>query len=121
MQRFRRKVNAIRESFTASSSATGRRVARCAASSTKAGRRAVVIDTRRERIERVAGDEHYADTPALDADASVPGVLGLAGLGHPRLEGVLALTDDDTVNLAVVIAGDLLRPGCRSSHGARAR
>lgn len=109
MQRFRRKVNAIRESFyiVVGYGQAGRKVCR---ELDEAGRRAVVIDTRRERIERVAGDEHYADTPALDADASVPGVLGLAGLGHPRLEGVLALTDDDTVNLAVVIAGDLLRP-----------
>ena len=36
--------------------------------------------------------------------------LGAAGLDHPRCEGVLALTDDDEVNLVVVMTAALIRP-----------
>ena len=36
--------------------------------------------------------------------------LGVAGLDHPDCAGVLALTDDDEVNLSVTMAAALLRP-----------
>ena len=34
----------------------------------------------------------------------------MAGLGRRECEAVLALTDDDDINLAVVMAASLLRP-----------
>ena len=48
--------------------------------------------------------------PGLVADARDPGQLGVAGLGHPYCEGLLALTNDDEANLAATQAAALLRP-----------
>jgi Trk K+ transport system NAD-binding subunit len=48
--------------------------------------------------------------PGLVGDARNPQTLEHAGLGHPYCEGVLALTDDEEVNLAVTMAAALLRP-----------
>ena len=48
--------------------------------------------------------------PGLVADARDPGQLGVAGLGHPYCEGMLALTNDDEANLAATQAAALLRP-----------
>ena len=39
-----------------------------------------------------------------------PGHLAVAGLDHPWCEAVVALTDDEEANLAVVMAAALLRP-----------
>ena len=48
--------------------------------------------------------------PGLAADARDPGHLVVAGLGHPCCEAVVALTDDEEANLAIVMAAALLRP-----------
>ena len=49
-------------------------------------------------------------TRKIEADARDPGHLGVAGLNHPQCEAVVALTDDDEANLAVVMTAVLLRP-----------
>ncbi|CAM3010917.1 MULTISPECIES: NAD-binding protein [Dermacoccus] len=110
MQRFRRKVKRIREPFliVCGYGQAGRQVCR---ELDEAGRRFVVIDSHDGRVERIATDELESDVPALEADASLPSVLGMAGLSNQYCEGVLALTDDDTDNLAIVMATTLLRPG----------
>ncbi|WP_312722256.1 NAD-binding protein [Mobilicoccus sp.] len=74
------------------------------------GHRVVVVDRADSAIDRLATESLYADVPGLSADGSLPGVLGLAGLGKSRCQAVLALTDDDDTNLAIVIAVSLLRP-----------
>jgi Trk K+ transport system NAD-binding subunit len=48
--------------------------------------------------------------PGLAADTRDPGILGVAGLDHGCCEAVVALTDDDEANLAVVMTAVLLRP-----------
>lgn len=73
-------------------------------------RRFVVIDKREERIQALASGQLTFDVPAIQGDAALPEVLGTAGLGHRECEGVLALTDDDDANLAVVMTTALLRP-----------
>ena len=75
------------------------------------GRRLVVVDRAQDRIDALALEALRAEVPALSASASAPDTLLLAGLRLPRCEGVLALTDDDDTNLAVVQAVHLLRPG----------
>jgi len=89
-------------------------------------RRFVVIDKRDERVQSVASGELAFDVPAMQGDCTTPAVLGLAGLGRRECEGVLALTDDDDANLAVVMTTSLLRPdipvlGRCASHHTRAR
>jgi voltage-gated potassium channel len=74
------------------------------------GRRFVVLDVSQERIDSLELGAYHADVPGLAADVRDPGYLGLAGLDHPSCEAVVALTDDDEVNLAVVMAAALLRP-----------
>lgn len=73
-------------------------------------RRFVVIDKREDRVQSVSSGQLSFDVPALEGDCATPAVLGMAGLGHRECEGVLALTNDDDANLAVVMAASLLRP-----------
>lgn len=73
-------------------------------------RRFVLIDKQEGKVESVISHQLSFDVPALRGDCASPAVLGMAGLGHRECEGVLALTDDDDTNLAVVMAASLLRP-----------
>ncbi|SDO13464.1 TrkA family potassium uptake protein [Geodermatophilus sp. DSM 45219] len=74
------------------------------------GRRVVVLDKDSERIDGLDLESYHGDVPGLAADARDPGHLGVAGLDHPCCEAVVALTDDDEANLAVVMTTALLRP-----------
>ncbi len=108
-QRFRRRVRRIESPFhvVAGFGQAGRQVA---LGLDGLGRRAVVIDRSESRINALATEPVLNELPGVEADARTPAVLGLAGLGHRHCAGVLALTDDDDVNLAVVQAVNLLRP-----------
>ncbi|XVX20601.1 NAD-binding protein [Actinomycetota bacterium] len=108
-QRFARRVRRLTEPFVivGGYGQSGELVCRELA---EAGRRFVVIDVRGERIDALGGEQLGADVPGIEADARNPGVLGLAGLAKPNCEGLLALTNDDNTNLAMVMAANLLRP-----------
>lgn len=108
-QRFRRRVRRFAEPFliVAGYGGAGRAVAKVL---DEADRRFVVVDHQHTKLDRLAGAELGHDAPGLEADVRIPAVLGLAGLDHPYCAGVLALTDDDNANLAVVMSGHLLRP-----------
>jgi voltage-gated potassium channel Kch len=73
-------------------------------------RRFVVIDAREDAVQSLVSEQLSFEVPAVQGDCATPAVLGMAGLGHRECEGVLALTDDDETNLAVVMAASLLRP-----------
>lgn len=107
-QRFRNKVRHIHEPFylVVGYGEAGR--ALCTALD-RAGQRLVVIDEDPNRIDVLTTDQLAADVPSITADPRNPSVLGLAGLGHPHLTGVMAMTDKDEMNLAVVMAAHLLR------------
>ncbi len=109
-QQFRRRVRRLEEPFllVAGYGHTGRLVCQ---GLDDLGRRAVVLDDSRQRIEALAADQLSIDVPGLTGDVRNPAMLGLAGLGHPRCEGVLALTGDDDANLAIVMTANLMRPG----------
>ncbi|MGX5656587.1 potassium channel family protein [Geodermatophilus nigrescens] len=74
------------------------------------GRRFTVVDISETRIDALEIAPYRGDVPGIVGDARDPHVLGVAGLGHPWCEGVLALTGDDEANLAVTMAAALLRP-----------
>ncbi|WP_210396203.1 potassium channel family protein [Motiliproteus sediminis] len=82
------------------------------------GIRAVVVDIDQERIDALETDDLEFSTAGLCADASEPDVLTDAGLQRRNCLGVLALTNEDEVNLAIAIASKLLAPEltviCRS-------
>ncbi|GIE95478.1 hypothetical protein Ari01nite_29430 [Paractinoplanes rishiriensis] len=109
LQRFTRTVARLREPFLliAGYGQTGQLLGR---SFDTLGRRFVVIDTNSERVDALDIDPYHADVPGLVGDARNPQTLEHAGLGHPYCEGVLALTDDDEVNLAVTMSAALMRP-----------
>jgi len=109
LQHFTRKVARLREPFLlmAGYGQSGELLGR---SFDALGRRFTVIDSSDARIETLELDPHHADVPGLVGDARNPHHLGIAGLDHPHCEGVLALTDNDEVNLAVTMAAALLRP-----------
>ena len=73
------------------------------------GRSCVILDADPASLDALANAQLSSDIPALVADARDPASLGLAGLGSPYCAGVLALTHDDEVNLAIVMAVSLLR------------
>ena len=108
-QQFRRQVRRMVEPFVilAGYGEAGRTVG---ADLDEHYRRFVVIDEREERVQSLASGQLAFDVPAIQGDCATPAVLGMAGLGHRDCEGVLALTDDDDTNLAVVMAASLLRP-----------
>ncbi|TQN44172.1 Trk K+ transport system NAD-binding subunit [Blastococcus colisei] len=109
LQHFSRKVKRLREPFLliAGYGRTGELLGH---SFDALGRRFVVLDHDSERIDRLELDSYHADVPGLVADARNPGHLAVAGLGHACCEAVVALTDDEEANLAVVMAAALLRP-----------
>lgn len=76
----------------------------------KRGMRSVVIDINQEKIDRLEMDDLPIRVPGLCVDASLPDALDDAGLQHPHCVGVLALTNNDNVNLSISIASKLLAP-----------
>lgn len=86
---------------------TARRIAR---SLDDLGYRFVVLERDEERVASVDLDDYLADAPAYAGDARSTATLALAGLGHPRCEGVLALSESDDVNLDVAMTTALVRP-----------
>src|SRR5918993_901176 len=109
LQHFSRKVARLREPFLliAGYGRTGELLGH---SFDALGRRFVVLDRDNERIDGLELGSYHADVPGLTADARDPGHLAVAGLGHSCCEAVVALTDDEEANLAIVMAAALLRP-----------
>ena len=110
LQRFARAIQRLREPFylVCGYGETGRLI--CGALD-QTGLRAVVIELSDVKVGQLELDGYQIDIPALAADAGQPEILKLAGLTHPRCQGVLALTNDDSANLAIAIAARLLAPG----------
>ena len=112
LQRFERRVLHFREPFLLIVG-YGQAGSLLAKALDRRERRIVVMDIDPTQIEQLDLASYRADVPALTADARDPNELMRAGLTHPQCEGVIALTDDDEANLAVVMAAHLLRPGLR--------
>jgi Trk K+ transport system NAD-binding subunit len=109
LQRFTRKVARLSEPFVLIAG-YGRAGEMLGHSMDALGRRVVVLDRDAERIDGLELETYHGDVPGLAADARDPGHLGVAGLDHPCCEAVVALTNDDEANLAVVMTTALLRP-----------
>jgi len=72
--------------------------------------RFVVIDLNELRIEELELLDFRGDAPTITGDARSPELLLAAGLGSRHCRGVIALTNDDEVNLAVAMSVRLLNP-----------
>lgn len=74
------------------------------------GMRVVVIESQQERLNELDLAETYSIIPHICADAKLPENLIRAGVHHPLCSGVVTLTDNDEVNLAVAVAVKLMNP-----------
>ncbi len=72
--------------------------------------RVVVIESQEERLYELELANTRNAIPSLCADAKLPENLIRAGVHHPECRGVVTLTDNDEVNLAVAIAVKLMNP-----------
>ncbi len=74
------------------------------------GIRVVVIESMQERLTELELSDTNNVIPSLCADAKLPDTLVHAGVHHPLCNGVVTLTDNDQVNLAVAVAVKLMNP-----------
>ena len=84
--------------------------------------RFVVLDTREDRVNDLTLANFYSDPVFYAGDAANPELLKIAGLTHKQCRGVLAITGDENVNLAIAMAAFVLRPAlvsiCRCRNKA---
>jgi voltage-gated potassium channel len=78
-----------------------------------AGQTAVIIDSDTERIKALSLRDYHRTMPGLCADASVPKQLVGAGVTRPECQAVVALTQDDEVNVKIAVMARLLNPSVR--------
>ncbi|BAO43997.1 potassium channel family protein [Thiolapillus brandeum] len=92
---------------------------------TERGQHVVVIDLNEDKINLLRLQNLRDYVPALHANARTPRHLLEAGLQHPRCAGIVALTNNNDVNLKIAITAKLLNPDvtviCRAdSHAVEA-
>jgi voltage-gated potassium channel len=72
------------------------------------GLSAVVLESDQDRINELMLEERGVYVPGLCADAGHAANLELAGLSHELCAGVIAITNDDAMNLRIGMAAKLL-------------
>jgi Trk K+ transport system NAD-binding subunit len=75
--------------------------------------RAVILDSDPERIKALGVRDYTVAMPGLCADASTPKHLLAAGLEHPACRALVALSNDDDVNLKIAVMARHLNPRLR--------
>src|SRR5690606_36443222 len=83
--------------------------------------RVVVVEIDRARAAEVDLHGLSASVPVLPGNAAIPRNLLIAGLRNPSCRGVLAMTGDDSANLAVAITVRLLNPALPVLARSRSR
>ena len=78
-----------------------------------AGVTAVVVDKDIERIRALQLRDYRVDMPGLCADARIPQTLIEAGMQRSNCQAVVALTNDEQVNLKIAVTARLLNPELR--------
>lgn len=122
--RFTRRIRKLREPFhlVCGYGETGSALVEAL---TRRNQHAVVIDIKQSRIDFLHLQELREAVPALHGDAADTRHLLEAGLQNPACAAVVALTDDNEVNLKIALTAKLLNPGlkviCRAdSHDVEA-
>ncbi len=77
------------------------------------GMRVVVIEQNQERLNELELTDTRNIMLSLCADAKIPENLIRAGIYNPYCSGVVTLTDNDEVNLAVAVSVKLMKPSLR--------
>ncbi len=89
------------------------------------GIHSVVVDESEDNINSLELTDYGVKVPGIIGESSRPQTLIDAGLRHPKCRGIVALTNDDQVNLKIALTGYLIRPELpiivRAEHEAVAR
>lgn len=109
IENFARNVRQLKEPFYILCS-YGESASLIAKALDQKGMRAVVIESQQERLNELELSDTKSVIPFLCADAKMPENLIRAGVHHPLCIGVVTLTDNDEVNLAVAVAVKLMNP-----------
>ena len=111
-QRFSRRIKAMREEFylVCGYGETGSALVNTL---TERNQHAVVVDIDEERVSLLGVENLRQFVPGLCGDAARPIHLLEAGLKHPLCAGVVALTNQNEVNLKIAITSKLLHPEVR--------
>ncbi|MDC1479695.1 NAD-binding protein [Pseudomonadales bacterium] len=72
--------------------------------------KATIIDIAQDRLDALLLDDFPMDIPGICADASDPEKLVMAGISHPYCKAVVALTDDNAINLHIAITAKVMNP-----------
>ena len=107
--RFKRRLRRLDEAFylVCGYGETGSLVCRALE---QLGVRFVILERDESRLQELELEDYRTDVLALAGEARQPEKLLQAGLQHRRCRGVLALTHDESTNLAVAMAVRLLNP-----------
>ena len=73
----------------------------------------VIIDNNDERIKALKLSDYRVPMPGLCADASIPKHLLEAGIRNPKCKAIVAITQDEEVNLKISALARLLNPKIR--------
>ncbi len=80
---------------------------------TDVGQHVVVIENEEDRINQIRIENLRDYVPILQGDARRPLHLKHAGLEHPQCQAMVAVTDDNEVNLKIAITSKLLHPNIK--------
>ena len=87
---------------------------------TERGLEVTVLDNHQDALNVLELTDHQVSIPALRADVMDPENLIVAGIRHPKCQGVITLVHSDAVNLKVAVSAKLLNPAisaiCRSEE-----
>lgn len=108
-ERFASSVRALQEPFYILCS-YGESASLLAKALDEKGMRVVIIESQQDRINELELSSTRNVIPNICADAKLPENLVKAGVHHPLCSGVVTLTDNDEVNLAVAVAVKLMNP-----------
>ena len=108
-RRFAQRIRHLREPFyiLCGYGETGRELAQAL---TERGQHVVVVDENENKINLIKLQNLRDFVPALHANARTPRHLLEAGLGHDQCSGIVALTNNNEVNLKIAITAKLLNP-----------
>ncbi len=108
-RRFARQIKKLRDNFYLICG-YGETGSALVATLSDRGQHAVVLDINEQRIQVLKLENLPQYVPGFCADASKPIHLIEAGLQHPLCQGVVALTNENDVNLHIAITSRLLHP-----------
>lgn len=111
-QRFSRKIKQLREPFyiICGFGDTGQSLVKTLHQNEQ---RAVVIDNTQAQIDSVETQSWIYTLPALLGNADESNNLEKAGIHKPTCKGVIAMTQDDHINLQIALSAKILEPNIK--------